>query len=335
MFRKSGKMRIFRHYTGVAEAARNAVVALGNFDGVHRGHQQVIGTAAAAARAAGAPLAVLTFEPHPRRFFRPDEPPFQLTPLRSKVRYVRSLGVDAMFIFPFDHELSQKPADQFVADVLVNGIRARHLVVGYDFVFGKGRTGDVAMLRAAAARDGFGLTSVEPVRVASGEVYSSTNIRRALVEGKPAAAAQLLGRCWEIEGRVEKGQQRGRTIGFPTANVPLDEYIQPALGVYAVWAGVEKGGDTEWHMGVANIGWRPTFEGNFVNVEVYLFDYADDLYGQMLRVALVEHVRPEKKFDGIAALRDQIAQDCNAARTLLEGIGEDGLLSPPRRACMI
>lgn len=328
-------MRIFRHYTGVADVARNAVVALGNFDGVHCGHQSVIGRASALARATGAPLAVLTFEPHPRRFFRPDEPPFQLTPLRSKVRYLRSLGVDALFILAFDHELSQKTAEDFVDEVLIDGVAVRHLVVGYDFVFGKGRSGNVALLESRAAKGGYRVTSVDPVRVATGEVYSSTNIRRHLVEGKPGLAANLLGRLWEIEGRVEKGFQRGRQIGFPTANVPLDEYIQPALGVYAVWAGVEKGAETEWYMGVANIGWRPTFEGKFVNLEAYLFDFADDLYGQMLRVALVEHIRPEKKFDGIAAIRAQIAEDCKAARLLLERITIDGLLGPPRRASMI
>jgi riboflavin kinase/FMN adenylyltransferase len=188
------------------------------------------------------------------------------------------------------------------------------------------------MLQSLSDDGAFGFTAVDPVTVEGGPVYSSTNIRGCLRNGDPAGAAALLGRCWEIEGRVQKGDQRGRTIGFPTANVHMDDYVEPALGVYAVWAGIERDGVTEWRMGSANIGHRPTFDGEGVVLEVYLFDFTDDIYSQLLRVALVDYIRPERKFDGIPQLREQIALDCGAARKLLEGIKPDDFRRPPDRA---
>ena len=318
-------MRIFRHVAGLPDFVQNSSVAIGNFDGVHLGHQAVINEAAMNAEKMGAPLSVITFEPHPRRFFRPQEPAFQLTPLRSKVRRLESIGVEQLLVVHFDDETSQLTHDQFVDTFIKSGFHAKHVTVGYDFVFGAGRSGDVAYLRERAALDGFGISAVEPVKEAGGTIYSSTNIRNCLLDGNPAGAAQLLGRPWEVEGRVVRGDQRGRQIGFPTANISIEDYVEPALGVYAVWVGVEEGGVTSWHMGCANVGRRPTFDKVDVNCEVYIFDFTDDIYDKLLRVALVEFIRPEKKFDGIAQLREQIALASHDARVLLESIGPDDL----------
>lgn len=322
-------MRIYRHTAGIPEMVHGTSVAIGNFDGVHLGHQVVIGEASRRAKALGTSLTVVTFDPHPRRFFRPDEPPFQLTPLRSKLRRFRALGVDHMLLIHFDQDVSVATHEAFVERVIVNGLKAKHVTVGYDFVFGHGRKGNADYLREVAEDKGFDVSAIEPVKDQGGMVYSSTNIRNCLIEGDPAGAARLLGRLWEIEGRVAKGDQRGRQIGFPTANLPLDDYVEPALGVYAVWAGIEEAGVTTWHMGCANIGHRPTFDGTGVVLEVYIFDFADDIYDKLLRVALVDYIRPEKKFDGVAELREQIGRDSHDSRALLESVGEGDLLSPP------
>jgi riboflavin kinase/FMN adenylyltransferase len=316
-------MRIFRHVAGLPDFVRESSVAIGNFDGVHLGHQAVIDEAAAHAQKHGSAMSVITFDPHPRRYFRPEEPPFQLTPLRSKVRRFKAIGVEQLLVVHFDTETSQLTHQQFVDTFIFGGFKAQHVTVGYDFVFGAGRGGDVDYLRARAEQDGFGLSAIEPVKDASETIYSSTNIRNCLTDGNPLGAARLLGRPWEVEGRVIKGDQRGRQIGFPTANIVLDDYVEPALGVYAVWAGIEEAGVTTWHMGCANIGRRPTFDKNDVNCEVYIFDFTDDIYDKLLRVALIEYIRPEKKFDGIAQLREQIALDSHDARGLLESIGPD------------
>ena len=321
-------MKIFRHVAGLPEAVHGSSVVVGNFDGVHVGHRTVIERARAMAAERGAPLSVLTFEPHPRRFFRPGEPPFQLTPLRGKVRLLDGIGVDNLLVAHFDDEMSRVSHRDFVRRFLVEGFRAGQVIVGHDFVFGAGRGGDVGYLRARAREDGFDLRVVEAVTAADGTVFSSTSIRTLLAEGRPRAAAELLGRPWEIEGRVLHGDRRGRGIGFPTANVSLEGYVRPALDVYAVFAGVEEAGRVVWHHGCATIGRRPTFGKEDVNVEVYILDFADDIYDRLLRVALVEHIRPERKFDGVAELREQIARDSRDARRLLEGLPDGDLMSP-------
>ena len=315
-------MRVFRHYTGHDGSDRGSVVAIGNFDGVHHGHRAVIGRAVELARAAGAPSAVLTFEPHPRSVFQPGMAPFRLTPFRSKARQIESLGVDLLFVLHFDRDFSRRSAEDFVAEVLTGGVGARHVVVGADFVFGHGRRGTAAFLEGAAGAAGFAVTAIPEVAGPDGTVYSSTRIRALLEEGRPAEAALLLGRDWEIEGRVETGDRRGRTIGFPTANIGLDEDLRPATGVYAVRAGLDEpaadgGVATVWYDGVANLGRRPTFGGDGLVLEVNIFDFDADIYGRHLRVALLEHLRPEKKFDGIDALRAQIAEDAARARATM------------------
>ncbi|HZB93660.1 MAG TPA: bifunctional riboflavin kinase/FAD synthetase [Stellaceae bacterium] len=312
-------MRIFRH-DRVAAGDRGAVVAIGNFDGVHLGHQRVIGEAGAIAGRLGAPHAVLTFEPHPRRVFRPQDPPFRLTPFRPKARRIEALGVDLLFTLHFDLDFARRSAEEFIAGVLVQGLGARHVVVGYDFVFGHGRRGNPALLAERGAAAGFGVTLIDPVAAAGGAAYSSTRIREHLVAGEPRAAAALLGCFWEIDGRVERGDQRGRTIGFPTANLFLEDYLRPAGGVYAVRAAVEEGGTPHWHDAVANFGTRPTFGGTDLRLEVHLFDYDGDLYGRHLRIALIDHLRPERKFPGLDALKAQIAEDAKQARQILNSL---------------
>src|SRR6185437_11369607 len=294
-------MDIFRHYTGLPPGARGAAVAIGNFDGIHLGHQFVIAKAGELARIAGVPHAVLTFEPHPRSVFQPNAAPFRLTPFRVKAELLPGLGV----------ALS---AEDFVRQVLVGGLGLREAVVGYDFVFGHRRQGNAALLTQMGKALGFGVTIVQPVQQGS-DIYSSTRIRALLVEGKPRAAAALLGRPWEIDGRVEQGDRRGRTIGFPTANIELADYLRPAAGVYAVRAAI--GRDGAWHDGVANLGLRPTFGGSDLRLEVHLFDFAGDLYGRHLRVAFVDYIRAERKFAGLDALKAQIAADALRARAIL------------------
>ncbi len=310
-------MRVFRHYTELPASVRECVVALGNFDGVHPGHQTVIGTAKELARQLAAPSGVMTFEPHPRSVFQPGIEPFRLTPFRIKTRVIEDLGPDFLIMQHFDLAFAGHSAEAFVEEVLVAGLKVRHVVVGYDYEFGKGRRGGVDLLAAMAARHGFGLTCVPAVAAGDGHVYSSTAIRQALVAGNPREAARLLGRPWELEGRVEHGDARGRQIGFPTANVEMADYLRPATGVYAVLAGVDQGGRTLWRPGVANFGRRPTFDKSEPLLEVHLFDFDGDLYGRHLRVALMEYLRPERKFAGLDALKSQISEDCAQARRCL------------------
>jgi riboflavin kinase/FMN adenylyltransferase len=311
-------MRVFRHTEATGDA-RGAVVAAGNFDGVHLGHQAVLAETKALARAAGAPFAVLTFEPHPRVVFQPGLPPFRLTPFRAKSLVLESLGVDLLFTLHFDLALAQKSAEEFVAETLVAGLGAKAVVVGYDFVFGQKRRGTAELLKAEGAKHGFDVHVVQPVAGAGGVAYSSTQIREHLVAGRPREAAALLGRPWEIGGRVELGDKLGRTIGFPTANIALADYLRPAPGVYAVRAGIEDGAATHWHDGAANLGWRPTVGGKDLRLETHLFDFSGDLYGKHLRVALIERLRAEQRFDGLDALKAQIAIDCQNARQILGG----------------
>jgi riboflavin kinase/FMN adenylyltransferase len=308
-------MRVFRHFEALPAAVRGAAVAVGNFDGVHLGHRAVIDEAGVIAKDAGRPWAVLTFEPHPRRLFEPKAPPFRLTPFHAKARAIQALGVDVLVVQRFNRAFSMLTAESFVGDVLACGIGASHVVAGYDFVFGNKRKGDCQLLLAMGKRLGFGFTAVNAVQDPSGQVYSSTRVRESLAAGNPKGAQAVLGRPFEIEGRVIQGDKRGRVIGFPTANLRLGQYLRPATGVYAVRVAV--GGGEEWRDGVANFGNRPTFAGQDVLLETFLFDFSGNLYGRRLRVRLVDYLRPEKKFDGIAELKAQIAADTARARQIL------------------
>jgi len=316
-------MRVFRHFENLPADMRGASVAVGNFDGVHLGHAEVIGEAGRIARAADQPWAVLTLEPHPRSLFDPGAPPFRLTPLPAKIRQIEALGPDALVIIPFDAEFAKTPPRAFVERVVVKGLCARHVVCGHDFAFGHGRRGTPELLLWLGEEFDFGFACVHEIKDADGEPYSSTRIRDSLRAGHPEAAARLLGRPFAIEGEVVEGDRRGRTLGFPTANQRLGEYLRPAAGVYAVRARTLDGADAgpAW-TGVANLGLRPTFDGTEPRLETHLFDVSPELYGRKLAVELHHFLRPEKKFDGIEALRAQIAEDCIRARRLLAAEGD-------------
>lgn len=302
-------MQVFRHYENLAPAARGATVAIGNFDGVHRGHQALLKHA----KTLGAKLGVLAFEPHPQEFFKPGGERFRLTPFRAKARLLERFGVDVLYALHFDAAFAALSADDFIARVLGQGLGANHIVVGQDFQFGKGRTGNIDLLKARGPANGFTVSTFDLIGIGPDAKISSTRIREALREGKPDVAAELLGHPWTVEGRVEHGDQRGRTIGFPTANVSLEGYLEPALGVYAVR--VELGG--KLHNGVANFGRRPTFDKKDVLLEVHIFDFAGDIYGQQIVVSFVSYLRPEQKFTGLDALKAQIAKDSERAKSIL------------------
>ena len=304
--------RIFRDWRDLPADARGATVALGNFDGVHRGHAAVI-RAAHAARPK-ATLAVLTFEPHPREYFRPDDRPFRLTLSAERADALAELGVSLMYELRFDRAFSLMPAEDFVSEILHRGLGARHLVCGPDFAFGHRRGGGTAFLAKRAEAMGMGLTLV-PLLADEGGPISATRIRRVLQDGYPERATADLGRAWSIRGVVAHGDERGRTIGFPTANVALGGHLEPARGVYAVMVRLPDG---SWRKGVANIGLRPTVnEGPESRLEAHIFDFDGDLYGAEIAVALHHYIREERKFAGLDALKAQIAADAAEARRVL------------------
>jgi riboflavin kinase/FMN adenylyltransferase len=303
---------ILQDWRGVPAALRGATVALGNFDGVHLGHAAVI-RAAHGARP-DLPLAALTFEPHPREHFRPDDPPFRLTLLPAKAEALGGLGASILYALPFDAALAALPAETFVEEVLHQGLGARHLACGPDFAFGHRRGGDTAFLAREAERRGIGLTIVPPV-LDDGAQISSTHIRRLLQDGYPERAARDLGRHFELRGQVFHGDKLGRELGWPTANILLGRQLEPARGVYAVTAVLADGAVVP---GVANVGRRPTLGGDPVTrLETHLFDWSGDLYGQELRVRLHAFLRPDATFSGLDELKAAIAADARAARDVL------------------
>jgi riboflavin kinase/FMN adenylyltransferase len=310
-------MRIHRDYASLPAAARGASVAIGNFDGVHRGHREVIRVAADHARTLGRPLGVITFEPHPREVLNPAGAPARLTPLRRKARILRDLGVDHLYVLNFNRRLMQVPAAAFVTEMLLGELGVAAITTGRDFRFGHKRQGDTALLAEIAGGRGVPVSAVEPVTF-EGDVCSSTAIRTALADGRIAHANAILGYPYELDGVVRPGDRRGRTIGFPTANVhPLARRpMLPAIGVYAVKAGLRRGSGTVWHPAVANLGHRPTFDGKGILLEVHFLEGGGDLYGERLRVAFLERLRGEEKFASIDALRTQIARDCERARAV-------------------
>ena len=310
-------MEIIRTGGSLSPEQRQAVVALGNFDGVHRGHQALIAAARAIADEKSSPLAVASFEPHPRSFFQPDLPPFRLTMLKEKARRLAACSVDRLYVIPFDEPFSKLSPEAFAQRLLVASLGIRHVVVGPNFRYGHERKGDVETLQASGSRFGFGVTAIEATNGPDGAPLSSTSVRKFLADARPEAAAAILGQPWEIEEKVSEGDKRGRQIGFPTANIELGSRQQPGLGVYAVQVGVPSGNSHDWHKGVANFGIRPTVDGRTPRLEVHLFDFSGDLYDIPLRVRLMHHIRPEKKFDGLPALKKQIAEDAKMAREML------------------
>ena len=289
-------------------------LALGNFDGVHEGHLEVLNATLEKAQEAGLVPAVATFDPHPRRFFQPDSPPFRLMDDTQQADAIRALGFERLHILPFNAAMSGMMPREFAETVLAGWTCAKHIFVGADFEFGKGRSGDVPILAGIGSQIGFGVTGVT-LKVHGDMKISSSRIRQSLAAGDIDAARQSLDRPWVVRGPVEHGDQRGRTIGFPTANISLGDYCRPAFGVYAVRIRV----NSQVHDGVANVGRRPTVNGTTERLEVHIFDFASDIYGQMAEVEFIRFLRPEQKFNGLDALKAQIEQDAVAARSVLVG----------------
>ena len=312
-------MRIFRHFDDVPAACRGAVAAIGNFDGVHRGHRALIAEAKAQADARGAPLAVLSFEPHPQEYFRPSPESFRLTPLRTKARLLADIGVDALFALTFDGDMARRSPDDFVQNVLVAGLGISGVVVGHDFEFGQKRAGNLTTLSDMGKTEGFTVTAFDTVTASGDEKISSTLIRQLLRQAKPEEAARLLGHAWAVEARVEHGDARGRKMGFPTANMHLGHCLAPAFGVYAVRVAILDGDRVvARHDGVANFGIRPMYQVQVPLLETHLFDFDGDLYGKYLSVELIRYIRPEAKFPSLDALIAQIAADAVKAREILK-----------------
>ncbi len=307
-------MRIIRDYQFVEPQDRGACAAIGNFDGVHLGHQSVIELA----RQAGpdAPLGVLTFEPHPREFFAPAAPSFRLMRGSARAHRLEKLGIEKLYELKFNATLANLSPREFAQNVIADGLGLTHVIVGADFCFGQGRTGNATDLANFGQEMGFGVT-IAPLLEQSEDIVSSTAIRKALAEGRPRDAARMLGHWHRIESEVIGGEQRGRELGFPTANMSIDGLHQPAFGVYAVLVDVLDGPHQGSYHGAASMGVRPMFGENRPNLETFLFDFSGDLYGATLSIGLVDYLRPEQKFDGLEALIAQMNNDCARAREIL------------------
>jgi riboflavin kinase/FMN adenylyltransferase len=312
-------MQIIRDYAYVDQADRGASVAIGNFDGVHIGHRSVIDIARRAGEAAGAPLGVLTFEPHPREYFAPDAPPFRLMNPEARAHRLEKLGIEKLYQLNFNANLSALTPEEFAANVIRDGLGLQHVVVGADFCFGKGRAGTAADLQRFGADMGFGVSIAQLLEGEKGQV-SSTAIRKALTDGRPRDAAAMLGHWHRMEGEVVGGEQRGRELGYPTANMSIEGLHPPRFGVYAVLVDVLDGPHKGTYHGAASLGVRPMFNGEVPNIETFIFDFSGDLYGTELSIALIDYLRPEEKFDGLDAFIAQMNADCAKARDILAAL---------------
>ena len=304
-------MKTHTKLTDLPADARDCVIVIGNFDGVHRGHQALIAAAREIARAQNRQLGVLTFEPHPRHLFRPDDPPFRLTPPDIKAERLATCGIHHLFSLSFGWDFASQTAEQFIQSILRDGLGAAHIVVGNDFAFGQMRCGNAQTLRES----GLAVSVIDKIDDDGDGPLSSSAIRQALRIGDMAHANDLLGWDWEIHGVIQHGDKRGRTIGFPTANVPLGDVLHPAYGIYAAWVQIE--GETEWRPSATNIGIRPMFALPAGQVEAYIFDFDRDIYGLKLRIRPVKRLRGEAKFDSLQSLIEQIRRDCEEARSVL------------------
>lgn len=304
-------MNIFDTYKDIPKEAQNSVVVIGNFDGVHRGHLALLDRAKVLAAEKNTSVSVLTFEPHPRKLFRPDNPPFRLTPPLVKAWRLETLGVESLFSIGFDWDFASQSAESFVQDILIDGLKAAHVVVGYNFRFGQLRKGEPATIEAA----GIPVTVIDEVVEEGDAKISSSQIRQALRHGRINEANKLLGWNWEMRGEVVKGDQRGRELGYPTANFQLGDMVHPSYGVYAARVQIE--GEYEWHSAAINIGIKPMFEVSQAEVESYIFDFDRDIYGKTIRVQPVQFLRGEAKFESVDELITQMDKDCAQARDIL------------------
>jgi riboflavin kinase/FMN adenylyltransferase len=310
-------MRIVRTLAEIPPAYRGASAAIGNFDGVHLGHRAVIDLAR---EVQSGPLAVLTFEPHPREVFRPDAPPFRLMDAAARSHQLEELGVEILFELPFNETLRQMTDSAFCEHVLHEGLGLSHVTVGADFRYGKGRSGTATSLKAAGAALGFGVTVADLIKEATDDNVSSTAIRAALTAGDPRRAALMLGHWHRFEGPVIHGEKRGRTLGYPTANMSVGGRHPPRFGVYAVTVDVLAGPYAGQYDGAASLGVRPMFGENQPNLETFLFDFKGDLYGTPISVALIDFLRPEMKFDSLDGLLVQMEKDCSDTRQILKSL---------------
>lgn len=309
-------MKRITTYTGLPAKERGAAIALGNFDGLHRGHQVVIERAKQVALSKNIPLAVACFRPHPSRYFNPETPPFRLMSSRLRARILADMGVDYVYEIPFDAALMEMDDETFVQTVLQDGLAVQHVVVGEDFKFGKKRCGDFDSLKRLCAAQNITVDGIAPISLhQSYGKYGSTEIREALRQGDVFFAAHMLSRPWIVDGMVVKGDQLGRTLGFPTANIDFADRIRPRAGIYAAECRLD--GETTWLPGVAYVGERPTVEGSDYRLEMHIFDFDQDIYGRNLEVAFRTFVRDDVKFDGLEALTVQIAKDVHGARAIL------------------
>lgn len=307
-------IQIIHGWRGLAPDQRGTSVALGNFDGVHCGHKAVIEAARDAGARLGAPSAVVSFEPHPRRYFQPDAEPFRLMTTSQLARALEGCGVDRLYLLPFDETMAALSDQGFAERVLAEGLGVRHVSAGFDITFGKGRSGSPEALKAYGEALGFGVSITPELCSPEGVKRSSSAVREALMGARPDQATEILGRPFAIEGEVIHGDKRGRTIGVPTANVALGDYVRLAYGVYATRTRLADG---RWIDGVANLGVRPMFQSEEPLLEVWLFDFNEEIYGQVIETQLIAWIRPELKFDGLEALKARIDQDAETARQAL------------------
>ena len=308
-------MKTYQTYSGLSKTEKGAVIALGNFDGLHRGHQAVITQAKSIANDLGAPLGIGLFRPHPRKFFKHGTPPFRLMSPTIRASIMESLGVDVLYEIPFDNDLREMDDVQFVEDVLHQGLGIAHVVVGEDYGFGKNRCGNVDTLKTLCAERSIGVTPMKPLGLHQlyGK-YGSTEIRKALQDGDVFHAAHMLSRPWTVDGIVQQGDQRGRTINFPTANLEFGDLVRPKFGVYCVE--VKLADSDDWLPAIANTGSRPTVGGEEARLEVHIFNFDQDIYGQNIQVRFRSFIRGEQKFESFEALKDQIINDCEGAKAL-------------------
>ena len=305
-------MKIFKSLTEISKEAQNAVIAIGNFDGVHRGHQALIKKAKEVAKAQNLPVGVLTFEPHPRALFQPSQPPARITPKDLKAYRLNDENVDILISLPFDWNFASQSAEDFIQNILINGLQAAHIIVGHDFHFGQMRKGTAETIKEA----GLKIDVVPPINDEHDEIISSSRIREYLKHGEIDQANKLLGWNWEIQGEVVKGDQRGRELGYPTANVMLKNTLHPAYGIYACYVQIE--GEQEWLKAATNIGIRPMFEVTEGQVEAHILDFPfREIYGKKLRVKPVARIRSEAKFNSLDELIVQMEKDCVKAREIL------------------
>jgi len=319
-------MKIIRDYKNCPEFARKTIIALGNFDGLHLGHKAVINKTIEIAKNNSLPSAVMTFEPHPVQIFRPDTPPLRITPFRRKVHLVKELGIDFLFPVRFNNSFAKITATDFIEKILVKYLGVQHVVIGYDFIFGHKRSGNALLLKKFSKKHGFGLTQLKAERPEdknSKDVFSSTIIRNLLKEGKINEAREMLGHDFIIEGRVIKGDDRGKNLGFHTANIKLKDYLRPAFGVYIAEVQTFDG---KWHQAILNIGNRPTFKKTDELLEVHIFDMNENLYGQKLCVKFLKYIRPEIKFANPEELKKQIAEDIKKTKDYFNNITQPSVI---------